>query len=227
MMLTGVLLAVAALLVFALRHHRRARSRLAMAIAMAALVAASGCTGNDSTSAASSDLSSAAGDAMSAADTAGSGLQSAESAMASDSAMATDSSPAAASSAAAGGSESASSASGTYPPDQAQLCQARDQLRTSIGQLTDPSLLTQGASAIGAAVDRTQNDLDAVVTAAQPELKPQLDAVQASLEQLRTAVGNVGSGDVTENLRNVASAAAKVGSSSTELLSELNKICGE
>ncbi len=219
MLLTGVFVATAAFVALSLALHWRGRAKIVLALSVAALLAASGCTSDNNTSASavSSDLSSAGGAVLSTADSAGSAAESAASSAetgmesTSDTAM----------------SSGEVSGTATYAPEQAQLCQARDQFQTSAGQLTDPALLSQGASAIGAAVDKMQNDLDALVTAARPELRPQIDAVQTSLEELRTAVGNLGSGDVAENLRNVTSAAAKVGSSSTQLLSELNTICGE
>lgn len=206
MVLMGVLVAMAVLVTLWVLRRSRSRTPIAVAVSMAALLVA-GCTSNGDTTASdvSSELSSAAATAMSTVESATTGADSSMTASA---------------------SASSSAGTGTDAPDQAQLCQARDELRTSLGELTDPAVLSQGASAIGAAVDAMQNDLDAVVTSARPELKPQLDAVQASLEDLRTAVGNLGDGSLTQNLQAVATAASGVGSASTDLLSELNEICG-
>lgn len=111
------------------------------------------------------------------------------------------------------------SGSSTYPADKQQLCQARDDLRTSVTALTDPTLLTQGATAIGAAVDNVQTNLDSPTTAAKPELKPQLNAMQSALRQLQTSVANVGNGNVVQNLQNLAGDIAKVGTAANNLYS--------
>ncbi len=213
MMLTGLVVVSAILLCVVLRRALSPRrTRFAVLISAATLLAVAGCSSNTmdtNTPDLSSDLSSAVETMMStpSADAPSAG-------MSSGTEMSTD------------GSATGSEGSATYPPDQAQLCQARDDLQASLGELTSPALLTQGASAIGSAVDQVQNDLDAVVTAAQPELKPQLDAVQTSLEQLRSAVGDLGDGGIAQNVQAVGSAAGDVGSASTDLLSELDKICG-
>lgn len=213
MVVTGVVVATTVLLGVAVWLHMVGRrTRFVLVLSAATLLALAGCTseGDNTASVVSSDPS--ASEPLSTADAADSAVESPT-----DPAMSSPngSSPA-----------SESDGSATYPPDQAQLCQARDDLRTSLDELTDPGLLTQGATAIGAAVDQAQNDLDAVVTAGRPELQPQLDALQSSLDELRTAVGSLGDGGVAESLQAVGTAAAGVGSSSTDLLSELNEICG-
>lgn len=120
----------------------------------------------------------------------------------------------------------ATSGSSSYSADRQRLCQARDDLRASVSQLTDPSLLGQGASAIGNAVDNVQTNLNSLNTAAQPELKPQLDAMQAAVQQLRTSAGNVGSGNIAQNLQNLAGDVAAVGSAAADLFRALDAACG-
>jgi hypothetical protein len=105
------------------------------------------------------------------------------------------------------------------------VCQARDQLKTSVEALTDPSVLTSGTSAIKAAVDRVQSNLDALRTAAKQDYKPEVDAFQTSLQQLESAVGNLGNGNLSQNLQAVGSAIAKVGTTSGDLFSKLKAAC--
>jgi len=125
------------------------------------------------------------------------------------------------------GSSSASVVSSSaVDPDDEQLCQARDQLKTSQAALTNPSLRAGGATAIKAAVDKVQNDLDALSTAAQEDYKPPVDAVQSSLQQLQTAVGNLGNGKLSQNLQTVGTAIATVGTTSADLFTQLEDTCG-
>ena len=116
--------------------------------------------------------------------------------------------------------------SASYPAGKQQVCQARDQLKTSVTALTSPSLLAGGTTAIKAAVDKVQTDLSALKVAAKGDYQPQVTAVQTSLQQLQTAVGNLGAGDLAKNLPAVASAIAKVGTTSQDLFSTLQAACG-
>jgi hypothetical protein len=114
----------------------------------------------------------------------------------------------------------------TYPAGKEQVCQARDQLKTSVAALTKPSLLVGGTTAIKAAIDQIQTDLTALKAAAKQDYGPQVDAVQTDLQQLQTTVGNLGAGDLAKNLPAVGSAISKVGTSSQALFSTLQAACG-
>ena len=88
------------------------------------------------------------------------------------------------------------------------MCQARDLLKTSLAALTNPSLLKGATSGIKAALSQVQNDLNALEPAANGNYQPQVDAVQTSLQQLQAGAGNMGSGQVAQNLPAVGSAKA-------------------
>lgn len=119
-----------------------------------------------------------------------------------------------------------SSESATYPAAKEQLCQARDQLKTSVQALTQPSLLVGGTTAIKAGVDKVQTDLTDLKTAAQQTYGPQVDAMQSTLNQLETAVGTLGTGGATQNLQAVGTAIAPVGTTSADLFTTLQAACG-
>ncbi len=116
--------------------------------------------------------------------------------------------------------------SSTYPSGKEAVCQARDQLKTSVTALTKPALLTGGSAAIKAAVDQVQTDLDALKAAAKTDYQPQVDAVQASVKQLQTDAGNLGNGSVGQNLTTVGTDIAAVGTASTDLFTLLKTSCG-
>jgi hypothetical protein len=114
----------------------------------------------------------------------------------------------------------------SYPAGKEQICQARDQLKTSVAALTNPTLLVGGASAIKAAVDKVQTDLSAVKSSASQDYQPQVDAMQTAVQQLQTAAGNLGNGNVSDNLKAVGTAIAKVGTTSSDLFTKLRTACG-
>ena len=130
------------------------------------------------------------------------------------------------SNASASSTTAGSSASATYPAGKEQVCQARDQLKTSVTALTKPALLTGGSSAIKAAVDQVQTDLDALKAAAKTDYQPQIDALQASVKDLQTAAGNLGNGSVSQNLQTVGTDIAAVGTASADLFTLVKTGCG-
>jgi len=129
-------------------------------------------------------------------------------------------------SASASASMAGSAGSTSYPAGKEQVCQARDQLKTSTTALTNPSLLTGGSTAIKAAVDQVQTDLTAVTAAGKQDYQPQVTAMQSSLQQLQTAVGNLGNGSASENLKTIGTAIAATGTDAGDLFTQLKTACG-
>src|SRR6478609_5230163 len=141
----------------------------------------------------------------------------------------TSSSPSAASSspsAATSSSKSATSGSISYPAGKEDICQARDQLRTSITDLTNTQVVAGGTNAIKAAVGQVQTALDEVKAAAKDDYQAQVTAVQTALQDLQAAVANLGSGDTTDNLRAVSQAITTTGAAAETLFTQLKTACG-
>ena len=120
----------------------------------------------------------------------------------------------------------ATSGSTSYPAGREDICQARDQLRTSINQLTNTQLLAEGTNAIKSGADQVQTDFDAVKAAAKDDYQAPVTALQSALQQLQAAVANLGSGDATENLRAVSAAITTTGAASENLFTQLKTACG-
>ena len=118
------------------------------------------------------------------------------------------------------------SGSTSYPAGKEDICQARDQLRTSITDLTNTQLVAEGTNAIKAGVDQVQTDFDAVKAAAKDDYQAPVAAVQSALQELQAAVANLGSGDATENLRAVGAAITSTGAASEDLFTQLKTACG-
>ena len=123
-------------------------------------------------------------------------------------------------------SSSAASGSTSYPAGKEQICQARDQLKTSIDALTKPALLLGGTDAIKAAVTQVQTDVNSVVAAGKQDYAPQVNALQTSVDSLQTAVGNQGSGGVAANMQAVGTAIAATGTAAADLFTQLKAACG-
>ena len=118
-----------------------------------------------------------------------------------------------------------SSISTSYPPGKEQICQARDQLRTSISTLTDQSLLAAGTTGIKSAVDKVQSDFEAVKVAGKQDYQAQVSDMQDALQQLQTAVGDLGNGESAENLRAVGTAVTATGAAAEDLFTQLKTAC--
>ncbi len=120
-------------------------------------------------------------------------------------------------------SSSSGSSSGT---NKDAVCTARDNLQQSVTDLADPSLLTGGKSGIDSAVNKVQDNFDALESAAKSDYKPQVDAVNSSFDQLKTAVGNVGNGKLSDNLQQISDAISDVGKATSSLYDALKAKCG-
>jgi hypothetical protein len=110
-----------------------------------------------------------------------------------------------------------SSSAGTASP---QLCTARDNLRTSIQDLTSADVLKNGTSGLQDAVNKVKDNLQAVKTNASADLQPQVKAFEDSLTALGNAISNVSSGGVGS----VVTAASTAAQDGQTLLTALNSL---
>ena len=106
------------------------------------------------------------------------------------------------------------------------VCTARDNLKQSMTDLADPSLLTGGKNGIESAVNKVQKNLDALESAAKTDYKPQVDKVKSSFEQVKTAVGDLGNGKLSDNLQQIGDAISALGTSISSLYDVLAAKCG-
>ena len=118
------------------------------------------------------------------------------------------------------------SGASSYPAGKEDICQARDQLSASINGLTDPALLTGGTAGIQAAVGEVQSSLTALVAAGKDDYAPQIEALQTALDQVQTAVGDVGDGNAAAGLVAIGAAIGSVGTAASSLFTELRTTCG-
>ena len=123
------------------------------------------------------------------------------------------------------GSSSGSSGSSGSSSGKAAVCAARTDLKQSMQALADPALLTGGKSGIQSAVDKVKQDLDALESAAKSNYKPQVQAVKSSLDKVQTAAGDLGNGNLSDNLQALGNAISDLGSSVGTLASSLTTKC--
>ena len=71
---------------------------------------------------------------------------------------------------------------------------------SSIKALTNPTTLTGDKSDVTNALDQVKSDADALRGSAKSDLKPQVDALQSAIDQLKTAVGKLGNGSRSPTL---------------------------
>lgn len=114
----------------------------------------------------------------------------------------------------------ASSNPGPVGSASSTLCQAREDLRTSITDLSNVNVVANGTSAISDQLATIREHLAAVRSAAGDDVKAQADAFQGSLDALQTALGGSGASMVT----GVVSAIRDVGTTGATLLTSLGNL---
>ncbi len=100
------------------------------------------------------------------------------------------------------------------------MCAEADALRSSLKQLTQVNVVTQGTDRFKAAVQDVETHLTALVTDAQGQWKPQTDALTSSVDKLRSTVSGLGSQP------NPASAATAVVGALTSVESAASNLFG-
>ena len=117
----------------------------------------------------------------------------------------------------------ASAGSGGSVAPAGDVCADREALSTSVDALKNVDIRAEGTNGLTTAIGAVKDDLAALRTSAGDELQPQVQAVQSALDDVQTAVGNVGSGGVAAAVTAVAS----LGSASKTLLDQLQAgACG-
>lgn len=120
-----------------------------------------------------------------------------------------------------------SSASGTTTTSLSSdpSCVAMRKLQKTIVNLTSPGLLTGGRRAVDTAAAKVKRDLNELRDAVDSDLKPSVDALSDSVDQLRGAAALLGRGSLTQNLRLIGNAIQSVGQDAQALVQELKDKC--
>jgi hypothetical protein len=103
----------------------------------------------------------------------------------------------------------------------AQLCSAREALRTSIQDLTNVDVVKNGTSAVDAALTKVRDNLQAVKSAAHGQLSPQVDDLQNAIDQLGKSISNLSSGGSISDVITAAKNVGQAGSNLSDALSNM------
>jgi hypothetical protein len=90
-------------------------------------------------------------------------------------------------------------------------CADRDALASSVAALKDVDLRAEGTNGVTAAIDAVKNDLATLRGSLSAQLQPQAQAVQDAVDELETAVSNLGSGGAAAAATAVSSLATAAG----------------
>jgi hypothetical protein len=119
------------------------------------------------------------------------------------------------------------SGSGTTTTEagKAAVCTARDNLQESVTGLADLSVRAEGKDGLDAALDGVQTNLTALEDAASDAYEPQVDDVKSSLDSLKSAVGDLGEGDLGGEVQAIGKEISKVSSATSTLFSTREEDC--
>jgi hypothetical protein len=101
----------------------------------------------------------------------------------------------------------------------AELCQARDDLRTSISDLSKVDVIKNGTSAVTDQLNTIKDNLAKVRSSAGSDVKPQVDAFQQAVDGLQTALSGS-----TPSVTGVVSAVRQVATTGSTLLQSLGNL---
>ena len=103
------------------------------------------------------------------------------------------------------------------------VCDDAQALSSSVDELKDVDVVAEGTDGASAAISAVKDDLAALSESAGDELRPQVQAVQDAVDELETAVANVGSDPAGTALE----AVSKVTASASTLVATLDAgACG-
>ena len=114
----------------------------------------------------------------------------------------------------------AASGGSTPGTASAEVCAAREELRTSITDVKDVDIVANGTSSLQAAITKVKDNLTTLKSTAGDELQPEVTALQDALTDLQSAPDDVSSGGVAA----VVTAAGHVATTGASLLTDLESL---
>lgn len=103
------------------------------------------------------------------------------------------------------------------------VCEAREQLESSVEQLRDIDVLDDGLEALRTDLDAVSDDLATFRTEAGDELEPQIDAVRGSIDQIRSTLDS--GGTLAEVAPSIATGVADLVTSWNQLAEAARGLC--
>ncbi len=125
----------------------------------------------------------------------------------------------------AGCSSDSGSSSSTTTSAQTAVCKDKSSLQQSVKDLTNLDLTSAGEGKIQSDAKDVQKNLDALGKSVKADLKPEVDALKQAVQDLQDALKNFGDQSITQSIQDTGSAISKVGSTSADLATALDKQC--
>ena len=113
----------------------------------------------------------------------------------------------------------------TTEAGKAAVCTARDDLQESVTGLADLSIAAEGKDGLDAALDGVQTNLTALEDAASDTYEPEIEEVKSSLDSLKSAVGDVGEGDLGAEVQAIGKDISKLSAATATLFATLSEDC--
>ncbi len=122
-------------------------------------------------------------------------------------------------------SDSATPATTTLTPQQV-LCADVATLKTDIASTASIDVISQGTDALKASLATIQADFDTLKTSASEVAKPEVDAFDTALKDLKSSIDNLGSGSLTlASAKDVVTAVVATASAGTALVTNIQSAC--
>jgi hypothetical protein len=109
--------------------------------------------------------------------------------------------------------------------DQASLCDARDDLRSSVEDLRDVDVAADGTDALTDALADVDEALDRVADEAEADRENEVNAVRAAFDQLSTTVTAIAEEPSPESVGAVGDALEDLAASVSSLVDEISSGC--
>jgi hypothetical protein len=123
------------------------------------------------------------------------------------------------------GSDDDSGSGSSTSSGQQAVCQDKAALEDSVRALSDLDLATAGEGKIESDAKEVQKNLDALGESVKADLKPEVDALKAAVQDLDDAIKGFGDQSISQSLQDTGSAISKVGSTSADLARKLDARC--
>ena len=110
--------------------------------------------------------------------------------------------------------------------ESARVCDARDELSTSVEALGDVAVVSDGTDELRTAFDDVLTAVDELADATGDRLGDEVEAERAEIDDVQTAVGSIGDQSAAAAVELVGDEVGELTESATALVDEASSTCG-
>lgn len=126
---------------------------------------------------------------------------------------------------AAGCGSGSDSGSSTTTSARDATCAAKDRLQSSLDDLTNPKVLTEGKDGVTDALDDVRQSANALGEQVQADLQPQVQDVRNALDKLQADIEALGDRSISESITKIGDDISAVGTAVGALSDSLKQRC--